>query len=468
MITIWVILILYMLFNVGIGIYCGTKIKNSADYLLAGRNIGVFLTAGTLAATEIGGGSTVGVAAKAYGTWGLSAGWYVTAAGIGVILVSFIAPMLRRTMATTMPEIIEKRFGKASHMVTLILSLSANIALAGVQITASATIISVLTGLPTNWCILLSGVVLVFYTMVGGMWSVTLTDIVHAVVLLAGFTIAVPFALHNAGGWNHVVSLLPPGQLGFTKVGWKTIVGLIIMYFMTFSTGQECVQRLFSAKDEKTAVRGSLLCGVLMALYSFVPAVLGLIALAIFPSINPNNAIATVATGLTPPLIAGLVMAAVISATLSAGSGDLLGASTVFTKDIYQHYINPKADDDNIMRYSKIAVLIFGIIAIGISLYSKAIIPMLVFAFTMRSAGPFAAFVFGLTCKHVTKHAGIWSIVLGSIAGFIWQYLKEPYGIMAIIVGALVSTVIFIIVVKIEKALGHPDSPSAFPEDRTY
>lgn len=240
------------------------------------------------------------------------------------------------------------------------------------------------------------------------------------------------------------------------------------MYFMTFSTGQECVQRLFSAKDEKTAVRGSLLCGVLMALYSFVPAVLGLIALAIFPNINPNNAIATVATGLTPPLIAGLVMAAVISATLSAGSGDLLGASTVFTKDIYQHYINPKADDDSIMRYSKIAVLIFGVIAIGISLYSKAIIPMLVFAFTMRSAGPFAAFVFGLTCKHVTKHAGIWSIIFGSIAGFIWQYLKEPYGIMAIIVGALVSTVIFIIVVKIEKVLGHPDAPSAFPEERTH
>lgn len=468
MITIWIILILYMLFNIGIGIYCGTKIKNSSDYLLAGRNIGVVLTAGTLAATEIGGGSTVGVAAKAYGSWGLSAGWYVTAAGIGVILVSFIAPMLRRTMATTMPEIIERRFGKASHIITLILSLSANIALAGVQITASATIISVLTGLSSNWCILMSGIVLVFYTMVGGMWSVTLTDIVHAVVLLVGFTIAVPFALHNAGGWNHVVSLLPPGQLGFAKVGWKTIVGLILMYFMTFSTGQECVQRLFSAKDEKTAVRGSLLCGVLMALYSFVPAILGLIALAIFPKINPNNAIATVAMGLTPALIAGLVMAAVISATLSSGSGDLLGASTVFTKDIYQHYINPKADDNHIMRYSKITVVIFGVIAISISLFSKAIIPMLVFAFTMRSAGPFASFVFGLTCKHVTKHAGIWSIILGSIAGFIWQYLNEPYGIMAIVVGSLVSTVIFIIIVKIEKALGHPDAPSPFPKDRTY
>jgi len=236
----------------------------------------------------------VGVAAKAYGSWGLSAGWYVTCAGIGVILVSFIAPLLRKSMATTMPELIGRRFGNASHIITLTLSLSANLALGAVQITASATIISVLTGLSSNWAILLSGVVLVFYTMIGGMWSVTLTDIVHAVVLLVGFTIAVPFAIHNGGGWSHIVSLLPPGQLGFTKVGWKTIIGLIIMYFMTFSTGQECVQRLFAAKDEKTAVRGSLLCGVLMALYSFIPAVLGLVALAVFPHIDSNNAVATV------------------------------------------------------------------------------------------------------------------------------------------------------------------------------
>lgn len=155
-------------------------------------------------------------------------------------------------------------------------------------------------------------------------------------------------------------------------------------------------------------------------------------------------------------------MAAVISATLSAGSGDLLASSTVFVKDIYQRYINPKVDDHSIMRYSQFTVLIVGIIAIIISLNSKQIIPMLVFAFTMRAAGPFAAFIFGLTWKNATKYAGIWSIVFGSIAGFYWQYLKEPYGIMAVIVGALVSSVTFIIVVAIEKALGHPSAPTVF------
>ena len=88
---IWVIVCAYLLLNLLVGVYCHIRVKDSTDYLLAGRRIGVLMTAGTLAATEIGGGSTVGVAAKAYGSWGLSAGWYVVSAGIGVILVALIA-----------------------------------------------------------------------------------------------------------------------------------------------------------------------------------------------------------------------------------------------------------------------------------------------------------------------------------------------------------------------------------------
>ena len=275
---IWVIVCAYLLLNLLVGVYCHIRVKDSTDYLLAGRRIGVLMTAGTLAATEIGGGSTVGVAAKAYGSWGLSAGWYVVSAGIGVILVAFIAPLLRRAMATTVPEIIGRRFGASSHLITSILSMLATITLAGVQITATATIISVLTGLSTELAILICGAVLVIYTMSGGMWSVTMTDVIHFFVLVGGFSLAVPFVLHNVGGWESVVAKLPPEQLGFTKVGWKTIIGLIIMYFMTFSTGQESVQRYFAAKDERTAVLGSIICGIIMALFAFVPAVLGLVA----------------------------------------------------------------------------------------------------------------------------------------------------------------------------------------------
>ena len=237
------------------------------------------------------------------------------------------------------------------------------------------------------------------------------------------------------------------------------------MYFMTFSTGQESVQRYFAAKNERTAVLGSIICGIIMALFAFVPAVLGLVALAEFPGIEANNAVATVALNLMPPVMAGFVMAAVVSATLSSGAGDLLGAATVFTKDIVEHHFGKSLTDAQLTKYSRLCVLFLGIIAIIISLVSKAIIPMLVFAFTMRSAGPFAAFLLGLTWKNATAGAGIWSIVLGSIAGVYWEFVGNPYGIMSIIFGSIVSLIVFIAVVCIERAMGKPPAPPAIPDD---
>lgn len=467
MYIIWIIMIIYMATMMGIGIYSSRKnVKGAEDYLLAGRRLGPILMAGTLAATEIGGGSSVGVAAKAYGSWGLSAGWYVASAGVGIVLVSFIAPMLRRVMATTVPEIIGRRFGRASYIISSVLSVVSLVTLAAVQITATSTILSVLLNMRFNTAIIISGTVVVLYTMLGGMWAVTLTDFIQFFFILIGFAIAVPFALHSVGGWDFVVSNVPAGQLGFTKVGWKTIIGLIIMYFMTFSTGQEAVQRYYAARDEKAAVVGSVLCGSLMILYSFVPAILGLIALAKFPKIDPNTALATVATQLTPPIISGILLAAVISATLSSASGDLLGAATVFTKDIWQQYVKKDMVDMEILKFTRSLVLVFGVIGIIISYKSKSIIPMLVFAFTMRSAGPFAAFVLGLVWKKATKSAGLVSIIIGSVAGAYWQWLKEPYGIMAIIVGSLAGSLSFVITVWIERALGREAAPPVMPEDK--
>lgn len=463
---IWAIIIVYMLSMVGIGIYAGRKqVKGAEDYLLAGRRLGPIMFAGTLAATEIGGGSTIGVAAKAYGNWGLSAGWYVITAGISILLVSFIAPYLRRAMATTVSEIIGRRFGTSAYLISSILSVVSLVTLGGVQITATATILSVLLGTDLNLAILVSGAIVTFYTMIGGMWSVTLTDFVQFFFIMFGFAVAIPFALDSVGGWSYVVANLPPEQLSFTKVGWETIVGLTVMYYMTFSTGQEAVQRYFSAKDEKTAVIGSVMCGFLMVLYSFVPAILGLIALVAFPNINANNALATVAVELTPPWIAGIVLAAVMSATLSSASGDFLGAATVFTKDIWQQYFNPKLSDKEIMKITRVTVLISGILGIGLSLMSQTIIPMLIFAFTMRSAGPFAAFILGLIWERATKNAGLASIIVGSVVGVYWQYLKEPYGIMAIIAGSLAGSAAFAVTTWIEQSMGRPPAPPAIPED---
>lgn len=463
---IWTIIIIYMLVMIGIGFYAKTKIKDSEDYHLAGRRLGPLMLAGTLAATEIGGGSSVGVASKAYGDWGLSAGWYVVSAGIALILVSFVAPLMRRAIATTVPEVIGRRYGKSSQLISSILSVVASSALTAVQITATASIVHVLTGFSLSWAILISGAVVVFYTFLGGMWSVTLTDFVQFFIIVIGFAIAVPFAFSAAGGVETVMNNLPEEQLGFTKIGWPTILGLTIMYFMTFSTGQEAVQRYYSARDEKTAVWGSILCGVLMTIYAFIPAILGLIALATFPSIDENSALATVTVELLPPFIAGILLSGVISATLSSASGNLLAVASVYMKDIHPFISKKKVSSEGELKASRFIIVLIGAFAIAISLYSQQIIPLLVFAFTIRSTGPFAAYILGLLVEKVTKNAGLYSIIVGSIVGIIWEITKEPFGIMAVIAGSAASLLTFLIVNKIELSRGKPVAPSAFVADQ--
>ena len=481
---IWTIIIIYMLVMVGIGIYSKTKIKNSTDYHLAGRRLGPIMLAGTLAATEIGGGSSVGVAAKAYGAWGISAGWYVVATGLGIFLVSFIAPHMRRAMATTVPEIIGRRYGKSSHAVTSIVALIALVGLAAAQIVATATIINVLTGFDMRWAVVISGLIVVFYTWLGGMWSVTLTDFVQFFCIVIGFAIAIPFALNNlhgisafdwnqvAASWQHVRSTLPAEKFDGTKLGWLTIFGLTVMYFMTFSTGQEAVQRYYSARNEKVAITGSLLCSALIALYAFIPAVLGLIALTAFPDIKDSTALATLSVNLLPPVISGILLSAVISATLSSASGDLLGAASIYVKDIHPLMHPQKTlEGAHELRMSRALVVIVGIIAVGIALFSQDIIGLLVFSFTLRATGPFAAYILGLTWEKVTPGSGIWSISAGLVTGLVWELIhgEKRFGVMSIIVGSLASLIVFLIVflivVAIERKAGVAYAPSVYPDE---
>ncbi|MER5391850.1 hypothetical protein [Saccharopolyspora sp. NPDC002686] len=457
-----IIVAVYLAAMIGIGLYAKRQVKSSTDYHLAGRRLGVTMMAGTLAATEIGGGSSVGVASKAYGDWGLSAGWYVVAAGIGIVLVSFVAPAMRRSMAVTVPEVIGRRYGAASQTITAVLGSVALVALAAVQITATATIVSTLGGVDLEWAILATGVAVIVYTWIGGMWSVTLTDFVQFFLIVGGFAIAVPVALHNAGGWESVVARLPEGQLGFTKIGVPTILGLVVLYFMTFSTGQEAVQRYYSARTPRVAVLGSLLCGGLMTVYAFIPAVLGLIALAVYPGINENSALSTVAVGLLPPVVAGLLLSAVISATLSSASGNMLGSSTIFIKDLLPKF-SAKVTEENELKYSRIGVLVVGVLATLISLWSQAIIPLLIFAFTMRSTGPFCAFIAGLVLRKTSRLAGLVSIIVGTVAGFAWEVAGEPFGVAAIIAGSTCGVLSFWMIHVIDARRGRLVGDGAVP-----
>ena len=196
--------------------------------------------------------------------YGLSASWYVIAGGIGFILVSFIAPYFRRAQANTVPEIISKRYGKASHIFTAFTSILALFMATGAQIIATASIINVVTGFNFKTAAIVSTIVVIVYTMFGGFKSVTAANLMHVLFITIGMAIAMFIMVNNeaVGGFQalfekakniHDVDGNDMNFLSMTKIGATTILGYIAMYFMTFPTGQEIVQTYCSAKDGKSA-----------------------------------------------------------------------------------------------------------------------------------------------------------------------------------------------------------------------
>ncbi len=188
------IVFVYLLTMLGIGYIASRRIQRNEDFMVAGRRLGPFMLAGTLAATEVGGGSSLGVAEKAYGDWGMSAGWYVLTMAITFLILSVIAPRLRAAMVKTVPEYFRRRYGRPSGLLTAVIMILPLVGLTAIQFIASAVIVSIITGMSYLVSVIIVVVVVTIYSVMGGLWSVALTDIVQWCLIIGSLFVAVPYA----------------------------------------------------------------------------------------------------------------------------------------------------------------------------------------------------------------------------------------------------------------------------------
>lgn len=452
------------------------KIKTSSDYMLAGRRMGLFMVAFSLSANNIGGGSTTGLAQKAFGNWGMSAVWYVLAASVAMIPLAYFAPRIRKTLAVTIPEVVGRRFGQGSSVFSAVLNILALFCLTSSQVAASGVVVATLTGIPMNVCLIIAGLVIILYTTLGGMIADQISDLVQFIIILAGLAIATPIVIHGCGGWGEISAMLPGEKLSMTSIGWVVIIGYIFNYFCTFLSGPEMISRFESAKDEKTAFRASLFSGVLMAAMSIFPTLLGLAAFALkdqIPGIEANgsNAMMAVTEHFAPTIITGVVSAAIISATMSSADSNLLCMSTMFMNDIMKNYSEKcrNLTDKQVIFWTRTCNVIFCAIAMLISLLNIPIVTMNTFAFAIRCAGPFAAYGLGMIVPRATKHSGQISIITGTIGVVFWQILSGGdfyLGILPVVFGCAVGTATFFIVNAIEWKSGVAPAPSAFLSEK--
>ncbi|WP_313256586.1 sodium:solute symporter family protein [Lacrimispora sp.] len=436
-VVVTAIVIIYLLLMLWIGWYSSTKISTNTDFLVAGRRLGPLLMAGTLAATEIGGGSSLGVVQNGMSGFGLSAAWYIITMGIAFAILSFFAPRFRAATVKTVPEYFRRRYNKSCGIITAIIMLFPLVGLTAGQFIASAVILSTMLGIDYQVAVIIVAVVVTVYSIMGGLWSVTLTDFVQVFLIVIGMIIAVPFALRYAGGWSNVTANIPEGTLSmFQGYDLFGIISLIIMYTATFSVGQEAVSRFYAAKDEEAARGGAWLAALINFIYAFIPTILGIITLALmnmgkfsseqFADVGARYALPILAINTMPAIVCGLLFSGIISATMSSSDSDLLGAGSIFSNDIYKAVLKPDASSQSVMKVTKIVMCFVGVASMLIALFNtQSIVSILMFCFTLRAAGSFFPYVMGHYWKKASSAGTIASLAAGTIVVVYLEHIAK-------------------------------------------
>ncbi|MEE1867238.1 sodium:solute symporter [Pseudomonas auratipiscis] len=408
------VVLIYAAGMLGLGWYGMRKAKTHEDYLVAGRNLGPSLYMGTMAATVLGGASTVGTVKLGY-VHGISGFWLCAALGLGIIALNlFLAKPLLRLKIFTVTQVLEQRYNPMARQASAVIMLAYALMIAVTSTLAIGTVLQVLFEMPFWAAILLGGGVVVVYSTIGGMWSLTLTDIVQFVIKTVGLMfVLLPICLYRVGGWDELVAKLPASSFSLTTIGWDTIITYFLIYFFGILIGQDIWQRVFTARDEKVAKRAGTTAGIYCVIYGLVCATIGMAAHVLLPDLgNANNAFAAIVKSALPDGIRGLVIAAALAAMMSTASAGLLAASTVLTEDLLPKLRGGKQSS---LTINRLFTCLTGIAVLGIALVVEDVISALTLAYNLLVGGMLVPLIGAIYWKRATTAAAITSMTLGFV-----------------------------------------------------
>ncbi|MBM7714099.1 sodium:solute symporter [Siminovitchia sp. FSL H7-0308] len=442
------IMIAYLLLLVIVGIIGSRRAKTSEDYVLAGRNLGFFMYFGCLGAVILGGASTIGSTKLGY-EFGISGMWLVVMLGLGIMLLGiFLAKKISNLSVMTISEYLSKRFGVEAGLVSAVIAATYAMMVSVTQVIGMGTILNVLLGWNLTVSMLVGGGVVLFYTILGGMWSVTMTDIVQFIIMTIGvFFIMLPLGLSKAGGWSNLQSQLPDTYFTFTGIGGQEIFQYFLLFALGMVVAQDIWQRILTAKTIKIARAGTVAAGVYSLLYGVAVAIIGMCAFVILPNLeDTQNTFASMAVAILPSGVLGLVIAAVVSALMSTASGTLLASSTLISNDIIKRFFLKNITDDQYLALSRVVTTVIGILTIVCALWIQDVLVALDVAYAVLSGGIFAPVILGLFWKKATAKAAFYAIIASTAVILAGLAIEGITSTAPIIYGIAVSFVVMITV----------------------
>lgn len=420
------IIVLYIAMLFLISLYAKKRASGgSANFLFAGREMNTTLVAVNVAGLAVGAASTIGVAENAF-TVGIAAGWYNAAWSAGAVVMGLVAAGKYRSMnCTTVPELFERYYDKKGRVISAICLIIIMMVITSLQYLAGGAILSSL--LPEYFTMqsgmIVSAVVFIGITLIGGLWSSGLSNIVSVVLIYLGILAGTYMTVSNQGGLGAIATKLPQTTDWFGPVGGlslATIIGWFAVMITQTISAQGPVQIACGAADGKTAKKGFLWGALIIFPIGFLSAIMGLVARVSYPEIKATMALPKIIMSLDP-MVSGITLAALWAADVSTACTLLLGAGTLFAQDIYKRFINPSVSDSQYLLVNRWTVLGTGLLTLWLAFNAVGILQTLLIGLSLTTAFTvvflFTIFAPGL-CR---RNSAFYTTVAGIVTLALWQ-----------------------------------------------
>jgi SSS family solute:Na+ symporter len=440
------VVIAYMAAILAAGFWARRKATTQEQFLVAGRSVGPWLYSGTLAAIVLGGASTVGGVKLGY-QYGVSGMWFVFMLGLGIIVLSvvFVERILGLNLYTV-PELLERRYSPIARIAGGIVMVAYDLMVSVTATIAVGSVMEVIVGIPRTPAILMSSAVMVAYSVLGGMWSLTLTDIIQFVIKTVGILfILLPAAIWHAGGLAAMHARLPGGFFSLTNIGTGRIVSFFVLYFFGIIIGQDVWQRVFTARSVKVARNGGIGVGCYCLCYALAGAMIGAAGRVFLPPLaHADAAFAQIVNAVLPVGLRGLVLAAALAAIMSTASACLLAASTVLLEDVYLRLRGTR--NAGSIGQSRAVTLILGVVMMLLSCLMHDVIAALTVAYDLLVGGLLVAVIGAMLWRRGTAAGALASIALGSTLVCVLLAVTGIDSDLPIYVGLGGSLIVYVVV----------------------
>jgi len=351
--------------------------------------------------------------------------------------------------AISVGDIMEVHYGRVAKIFAGVFGFVLCAGILGAQVGAIGYVFNLFIGIDRLWGILLGCGIVITYATIGGMRSVIWTDIAQFVILGVGIPMALYFGVQHAGGITLIRESIPAGHLTLPTEPLALIA--LGSLFLTFLLGETLVppylQRLLIGRNEREVVRGTLYSGLFSIPFFAVTGLIGIVALALDPTLNPNLAMPYVIQQALPPIAQGIVIGAVVAIIMSSADSFLNSAAIAFSNDIIKPLRQQPMSDVAELRMARIVTLAVGILAVVFAVSIESVLDILIYSYNFWAPIiliPLILAIKGAAVSRIRFLAGAGAGISGVI---IWSYvLGKPWGIDGLVVGVFANLGVFLAV----------------------